>query len=267
MRHGFVYLGLLAAVSACSSSGGGTEIRRSVTADTGQTGPAPVTVTEETGTDRLLVQTDGVLFEFSEVAAYNNGTFVAARNPTAREMAVFESESDASSVVLFRPNPAPGNAPSITYSRLGMTDIPAAGSATLTGDYQAFFQSGTLAPLSYLASGDAAMVVNFTDESVAGSITNRQLRDLSDNSVLPTGGLADLTLDMATLDDAGGFSGTTTGGALTLPGFPDPAFEVLGTYSGLLAGETADEAVAGVTLTHNFGFGGMTEYGAIAAGH
>ena len=264
--HKPLFLVPVTLLTACGGTGGPKTV--DIAAGTDSVGGAATSITFDAATEQYTVTVDGAEVVLDRLPAFDNGTFLAARGASDSEYGLYISESDKSSVVVFRPNFADiSGGPSSSFARTGPDTLPTGGTATLTGDYQAIVQGGTATDVFVLIDGEATLDIDFEMATLSGAITDRTALNPETNGRLFDGAaptFADLILPETTLDETGAFSGDTSGGAATVSGMT--AFEVEGTYSGLLA-NNGTEAVGGVSVVHNLGFGGYLEVGGFAAGH
>ncbi|MBB5721946.1 hypothetical protein FHS72_001570 [Loktanella ponticola] len=139
----------------------------------------------------------------------------------------------------------------LVLERLTDTTVPNTGSATMLGDYYGYSQVGDvdekLYPyrVEYSVEGDAELSVDFAENTVSGSITNRLGRLASRNSA--SAGYDDVILKTANIDDFGGFSGRTSGGTLAINFYADAVSE--GSFSGLLTGADANGAIGAIEIS------------------
>jgi len=154
------------------------------------------------------------------------------------------------------------------FARTAESDMPTTGSATFTGDYVGMLVAEDTQASAFGAgfTGTASLTVDFEDATVSGSITDRSLVSLITDDDFPDTSVADVTLVGTTLSETGSFTGQVTGGAYS-SGTSTSAVAPTSTYSGLIGGPAADEAVGAVEMTHILDSNNTLEIGAFAAGH
>ncbi len=139
-------------------------------------------------------------------------------------------------------------------ARNAPTDLPLSGTARYTGDYAALVTNEATGDHVTTITGDVALIAEFENLSVSGTIRGRQLESGET--------LADLTL---TPDGPPFVDGVSTG--FTSGGNLAGTEAVSGFFSAMIAGPTADEVVGSVKLNHETTDADLIEYGAFAVGH
>jgi hypothetical protein len=157
-----------------------------------------------------------------------------------------------------------------TYGRRGDTGLPTTGSASFSGDYVGTFgrdSQGIGIDQTIVAhvDGDVALLVSFTDQTLVGSITNRQAYNLDGNPSAATTSFADAMITGGILSNDGTFDATVTGGERTTTagtfGYTG------GTANGAFAGATANSVAGVVSIGQTGPISGdaYTEIGAFVA--
>ncbi len=152
MRYFVLLSGLT--VAACGGSGGGGTPPIEVGPATEEIGGRVATVSFDATTGEYTAEIGGLSRQLAPLPTFDNGTFVAARGiGGASADGFYLSESDASTILLYRPDPGDlSGGPSVALTRLGDSTVPTRGSATITGDYVALLQDG--------AAGDPLAVID-----------------------------------------------------------------------------------------------------------
>ena len=132
-------------------------------------------------------------------------------------------------------------------TRSGDTILPYRGTASYSGTYGAIVVDGVRDMNPETVSGSVTLEVDFSNQWVSGSITDRIFDSATNASNVEFVG-TDLT--------SGTFSGVTTGGDLNSGGL----LASNGTYTGLIVGPNGEEVIGSVTIVHN-GTGTFTEQG------
>lgn len=140
--------------------------------------------------------------------------------------------------------------------RLATATAPISGASTFNGDYAGFIRSDSNGNnIAYHVSGDVSIGVDFADNRVDGTISEREFRNLGRQSGQSASGtLRDVTLNATTLNGQLAFDGSTAGGRMNLSG----ASVDTGDYAGLVAGSSAESVVGGVVIEHERDFGFIT---------
>ncbi|MGH1330721.1 MAG: hypothetical protein ACRBBK_07565 [Paracoccaceae bacterium] len=129
---------------------------------------------------------------------------------------------------------------------------PPEGTAKFIGKYagmrRAYYDGEVESSIIYSGqmSGDVTLNADFSNSEVSGSITNRLYLHAQTNEIITNLPLSDITLHPTVINSDGSYSGNATGGGHARDVIVDP--EIGGTYSGLIAGESAQETVGGVIL-------------------
>lgn len=127
------------------------------------------------------------------------------------------------------------------FSRTAATALPLTGTARFDGQYAGFTTTRRI-------NGTARLDVDFEGSTVSGWITDREFRQRPDNVLDAVNPLATLRLESTSLKENGTFAGDTGGGQII--GGQEPWNPAKGSYSGLIGGADADEAVGSVVVTH-----------------
>ncbi len=240
---------LLSSAALLSACGGGAAIDR-----TGE----PTVVSQGLNTGNLeptydavadtLVASDGaVILVYDPETDYDNGAIKGyLRGPHnscsigagCYDVAAYGETSNGSGTASYINSTIAGYEAAATFiERTGTTEVPTTGTASYTGDYSAMVYYITLGDPVYndVISGDAALDADFSDMTISGAISNRVDDDLRT--------YADVSFTVSDIS-GGAFGGTATGGELI--GSVSTTSD--GTYSGLLTGDTATEAVGSVYL-------------------
>jgi len=158
--------------------------------------------------------------------------------PGCYDVAAYGETSNGSGTASYINSTIAGYEAAATFiERTGTTDVPTSGTASYTGDYSAMNYYVTVGDpvYNYVIHGEATLDANFNTMTISGTISNREDQDsriYKDITFLESG------------ISGGAFGGTATGGELDAP----PSTTSNGTYSGLLTGDTAGEAVGSVYL-------------------
>jgi hypothetical protein len=162
--------------------------------------------------------------------------------------------NDDSSVVVFRGVTPSGNGVTTVYSdggsfltgalneRLDETILPTTGATTYEGVYAGIFRATNSNEIEFTISGTSRLTVDFDDESISGSISNRIATENDGDSF----GMFSLILEETVLSD-GAFVETTDGGGFLSAGL---AGTQEGRYSGRLVGDNGEEIVGNITVPH-----------------
>lgn len=213
--------------------------------------PSGLTAVYDDSADTLTVfdGTTSYTFEVDELAAtYVSGPIATYRREGSSgfELSSYgETSSGAGTVAIINSKESGIGSAFARVARVGAAEIPVSGSTEYTGSYGAILYT-TSAPQfpepvigSDFISGNVTLTAAFGDTStISGTVTDRV--------GVFFGEFADIDLELTSIT-SGGFSGTATGGEGTI------GTASAGTYSGLLTGATADEAVGALTLTHTGG--------------
>ncbi|MFT6450711.1 MAG: hypothetical protein ACJA06_000191 [Halocynthiibacter sp.] len=163
---------------------------------------------------------------------------------------IAQSSSGGSEIFVVGTNGATANVTGLAIARTAPTTLPTSGSTTYLGRYAGIFQQdyddpSTLDFIVGVLNGDVTINANFKDNTVLGTITNRELRSSVDNSLAPLVFPVDLAMAISPLYSDGSFSGITSGGQLT-----NTSPTVSGEYQGLISGAEAQEAIGGLRIVH-----------------
>ncbi len=176
----------------------------------------------------------------SAVTARDNNTQITARASSGQSYAFYSATNGLT-------NDKAGG----VFGRNVETKLPTTGAARFTGDYKALVIREFRTPnqyVNFLINGDSTIDVDLDKSTVSGSITNRVFSNGLNDTIARTGrNIADVTLNNATLNSDGSFSGTTTGGRFNAN--PNWTAEV-GVFGGVVGGKTGEEAVGGVQISH-----------------
>ena len=261
----FFLVSICAALAACGGSG--TVAPTTTFAPTGGTRGIPfLPVTYDAMLDEYTLQSGVDTFVLSGSSTFDIGTFDAAVD-TVGGNGVFISQTDDSIAQL---TSVSGVGPGTRFTRIVPTVAPGSGTSTLTGDYVALLTNNASGNVELIMSGDASMTFDFGASTTGGIITNRVVRDATNNTVFVGVAVGDITLTETTLtNDSGIYGGTTSGGSIDLSTFMGSPTTTVGTYSVFIAGDSADEAVGGLGLLHTpVGAGDLLrETGVLALGH
>lgn len=254
-------------LTACGGSGGPAFI--TVPAEFNTLGDTDVDVALSPGGDVITVVKGGGTFEFATSSYPDFGTFRTISNPIADYTIAFVSSSESSIAGGAVYAEGADLTHGLFYRRIGETDLPTAGSATLTGDYFATLidpsSGGSFLGLGF--QGDLSLIADFEAETVAGTVTNRELINILEFIALGESSLADMTFAETDLVTANGsFAGTVTGGSLTAGGNTSTV-SATSRYEGLIAGSDATEAVGATRVLHTIEDTQFIEVGSFAAGH
>lgn len=268
MRILFV-LGACVGLVACGGSGGSDDpAAPTVTYDaaSGFVGTFGSTITYDATTDAYTVVRGADTFVMAGNATFDIGTFDGGEDGVGNGM--FTSTTDASSVSLVFLD---GVGTSVQLARTVPTVAPTSGTATLTGDYAGLITDTTTNEVEWIISGDGSMTFDFGASTTEGFIANRQLRDPMTNAVVATVDVGQITLSQVTLsNDVGIYGGLASGGSIDLSSVgSSPTVTSSGSYSVFIAGDTADEAIGGVRMSHSpvGSSDSFRELGALALGH
>ena len=137
------------------------------------------------------------------------------------------------------------------YGRFGASGIPISGQARFDGDYAGMViedHTASSQSVPLLLTGDASVTVDFTNDRIAGSITDRR-------AYFPNGdrngayAVNDVGIQTGTVDTGGAFSTTASGGALVTSGQSWSTSN--GTVNGVIGGADGDSAAGVVFLRHS----------------
>ncbi len=159
-------------------------------------------------------------------------------------------------------NSAAGFGQKAIYQRDTQSVLPITGSGTYSGLYRGVIGAdgqsldGHTAGAQLAITGNAALTANFTQQTIGGTIGNRQ-------ALLP-GGTTGFTLDdvvLATspIDGNGGFGNTATGGAAS--GLAVPVSTSNGRYDGLIGGTNGTGIAGALQIDHLISGTAFTETG------
>lgn len=268
MRHFITTTLMLSALSACGGSGGGPTVI-TVPAAAGAFGESDVQVELTPSGETITVSKSGGPEAITTDTAPDVGTYRSAVDTDGDYTIAFVSASATSVAGMAVYQDGADQTHGVFYDRIGDTNLPTSGTATLNGDYVGMLiddaGGGSVFGAGFL--GEVTIDVDFGTQAVSGAITNREFVSLLTADTLIAGSsVADITLSEADLLDDGSFVGTLTGGAVTIDA--DTAdTSGANSYAGLIAGTEATEAVGGISLPQNIDGSAYVEIGSFAAGH
>ena len=245
------------ALTACGSSNtpvGGAPPPITVGPATQQTGLATLTATPIAGTSNFLFASDGI--DNASVVtdgSVTNGTLIGYKN-AADDSFAFVASTGNSIAAIGVSDPLIGGLDGQLITRIGSTTIPVSGTAIYSGSYAGFLKQSNL--VGAIVYGDAVLTADFTANEINGAITNRQRIDLS--TLVPSPAFEVLDLETGSIDNAGGFSGSTSEGGIF-------GLSTTGSYSGLLTGPNAEEVAGQVDVSHDAGGAMIFETGVFVA--
>ncbi len=276
MKNAVLVLFLSPALAACGGSSTPVETTRTAPA-TAAINPMTPTVTNtvavnyDTATSMFAFTANTVAAtELAEEPGRNNGRLLSFADPGADEYAfAYQSGNSIAAVMATQGNigqpSGTGAYGGLTYRRTGAATVPLTGSATYTGDYAGYLRRDLTGPnddILYRVNGDVSLTAGFASNLVNGTITNREMRNRINNTIVAAVPVADVTLQNANLDNNLAFSGNATGGEVTVAGWTASP----GIYSGVIAGpDGANETVGAVAINHLNGAIAHTEIGIFSA--
>lgn len=243
----------ISAVAACGGSGGGTTGGGTIGGGGGiEQGPqsftrGPTIASFDTNTQVLSYQGREIGRSNDEVIE-SNGRARITRNRAFNSRVAQAETPDAYALAFGTYNGSPLSG--AVYGRDEIPDMPSGGTATFFGDYGGVTTRNTGAEsqaISSLTTGDARLAVDFNDMNVSGSITNRQVFR-ANGGPFPGTSAANITLQSTNLTNDGRFAGSTAGGQFIQSGNSYTASA--GGYSGVLAGDDADQGVGALEFQH-----------------
>jgi len=233
------------------------------------TGDVPLSATD--GTPVTVALHGTTISSTVRRPSLDNGNFAAFDNgasPTAFGHFGTTASGNMSAAVAVQSSPYDV---ATTYARTGSVSMPTTGSATFTGKYVGNYRGSQLS----MVTGDATLSVDFGAGTISGAIINRQFGTISNGAVVPPntlpwppsppeGTMNDITLNSATIDSTGAFSGTISGGTDMYGG---TVFFSNGTYEGLIGGggSSPNEVVGSISRDDGMSTGSHTEYGVFYA--
>lgn len=229
MRCLIVPSAIVATLSACGESRFPVEIDHTV--DVAVT-RSSLTATTDNGTS-LTLPRSGV---------YNKGEFVGALNYGNGGGMIATYRTNVATASIMMRQTESGDIAYTSVERLAVNDRPLSGAASYTGDYIGTILSDDTPYGANQVRGNLALDVDFTDQTIAGQITDRTafLNGTTEVFILDA---STINLVTTNLDRDGGFSGEAR-----VPGVAG-----VGTYAGLLAGQNGSEIVGSVDLGGEIG--------------
>lgn len=268
MKHLITTTLVLSALAACGGSGGGPTVI-TLPAAAGALGESDVQVELTPSGETLTVTKSGGPEALTTDTAPDVGTYRSAVDPGGNYTIAFVSASATSVAGMAVYQDGADQTHGVYYERIGDTNLPKSGTATLSGDYVGMLiddaGGGSVFGAGFL--GEVMIDVDFETPGVSGAITNREFVSLLTADTFIVGSsVADITLTETGLLDGGSFAGTLTGGAVTIDGDTSDTSGP-NSYAGLIAGAEATEAVGGISLPQNIEGSAYVEIGSFAAGH
>lgn len=168
------------------------------------------------------------------------------------------------------------------FARLTETTMPLTGSATYEGDYASILLANDPAnpnvnPERLAIEGIATLNADFANSVISGDITDRRFVDfeieeeeqngvivevaVADNEDIIS--ISDIVLAETAIDEAGAFAGVASADPSIVDGLDVTTAN--GVFSGLIGGDTGNEAVGAVAVTHTFDEETFTEVGTFIA--
>ena len=236
-------------LSACGGGGGGGPVGANPGGPATTMGPSTLAVGYDNGTSLFGFSANGApLADLARDAARDNGRFDGYANAGTNRLAFGAQTANAIVGVAASDSDAVADFGGVAFQRLTATTLPGSGVAVYNGDYVGFFRNETTpnSDISRSIRGDAMLTADFNANTIAGNITNRELLFRTTNNLDASNPMADLTLQSTAINSAGRFSGSTSGGEVTVNSW-DPTN---GVFQGVIAGPNGGIAVGGVVVNH-----------------